>query len=103
MVRRSSRRVSLHRLLPPPGCDVISRMALGLRCATVGMMLLYRSTLVWTTLAYDCSLLQAFAVTTTTLEPAEADRSDRGEENISRSTWSEPTRTPADEGSSMKN
>lgn len=54
-------------------------MALGLRRARVGMIPLYRSTLVWTTLTYDCSLLHALEVTTMTLEPAEADKSDKEE------------------------
>lgn len=54
-------------------------MALGLRRARVGMIPLYRSTLVWTTLTYDCSLLHALEVTTMTLEPAEADKSNKEE------------------------
>lgn len=56
-----------------PGCDAISITALGLRRARLGIIPLYKSTLVCTTVTYDCSLLHAFAVTTTTLEPAEAE------------------------------
>lgn len=62
-----------------PGCDAMSITALELRCASFGTIPLYKSTFVWTTLAYDCSLLHAFAVTTTTLEPAEADKSKTGD------------------------
>lgn len=64
-------------LSTPPGCDATIITALGLRRARPGTIPLYRSTLVCTTLTYDCSPLHALAVTTTTLEPAEADRSER--------------------------
>lgn len=57
----------------------MSITALGLRRARFGIIPLYMSTLVWTTPTYDCSSLQAFAVTTMTLEPAEADKSKTGE------------------------
>lgn len=62
-----------------PGCDAISITALGLRRARLGIIPLYKSTLVCTTVTYDCSLLHAFAVTTTTLEPAEAEISSTAE------------------------
>lgn len=62
-----------------PGWEAMSIIALGLRRARFGMIPLYKSTFVWTTLTYDCSLLHAFAVTTTTLEPAEADKSNEEE------------------------
>ena len=47
--------------------------------ASAGMIPRYMSTLVCTTPSYDCSLLHALAVTTTTADPADADRSDRRE------------------------
>lgn len=61
-----------------PGCEAMTITASGLRRARCGMIPLYMSTLVWTTLTYDCSLLHALAVTTMTLEPAEAAKSRGG-------------------------
>lgn len=68
-----------------PGCDAISITALGLRRARLGIIPLYKSTLVCTTVTYDCSLLHAFAVTTTTLEPAEAEISSTAETMVMNS------------------
>lgn len=67
-----------------PGCEAMIITASGLRCARFGMSPLYKSTLVWTTLTYDCSLLHALAVTTMTLEPAEADKSNKEESSVVR-------------------
>lgn len=75
-----------------PGCEATITTASGLRRARCGMIPLYMSTLVWTTLAYDCSLLQALAVTTTTLEPDEADKS---KQRQNRTVQSCPATAPA--------